>query len=303
MKNASRGILTVACVLSLAAGASAQDTFGGTGGDNSGGMVGGQTAMEAAPPTSSFPVSIAQRPLTLPEHVLAIGDGGPWAIGPVFNVAHIENCYTDPLSGAETCAGDTGVGLVLGASYGVLSDLQVDASILPLQLSPKGDYGSPRIGATYRFVRGQVEVGARAGFTLAHVGDARKVAIDIGVPLDLHLGDSARISTGAFLNLGFYGTTVVSLQIPVMLTFNATPNIAVGLETGLNVLDFDHAGDTINIPLGIFAGYSLADDQGRAMLDVGPYFRFPFFILTAGSDTVHTNLWEVGLFARFHLFT
>ncbi len=294
-------LICAAMTLGTAGVASAQDA-NGDGMDD----VTGQPVAQVVPPTDvvapgAYPISMAQRPLTLASGTLAIGDGGPQMVGPVFSVTHISVCVPNPLGGPDVCGSDTGVGLILGASYGITDDLQVDGRVLPLQLSPDADYGNARLGATFRFVRGNVEVGARAGVTLINA-DKRRVGLDIGVPLDLHIGDNMRLATGATLNIGFYDKARVGLEIPLIFEFNVTPNVALGLWSGLQIVDFDGAGDNIVVPLRIFGGYTVADDQNRPMLDVGGYFGFPLFINSAPGGGLTADIWELGVYARFHLF-
>lgn len=295
-------LVCAAMALGTAGVASAQDANGDGMDDVTGQPVAGGGAVTPGGETAgAYPISIAQRPLTLASGTLAIGDGGPEMVGPVFNVLRISVCAPNPLGGADICASDTGVGVVLGASYGVTDDLQIDGRVLPLQLSPEFRYGNARLGATYRFVRGSVEVGARAGFSLNNL-DKLRPAIDVGVPLDLHIGDNMRLATGVMLNVGFYTDTVVGLEIPVIFEINATPNVPIGLWTGFQITNFDGAGDNINIPLRVFGGYSVADAQNRPMLDVGGYFGFPLFLNSAPGGGLTADIWELGAYARFHLF-
>jgi len=291
--------------------ASAQDTPPGGSADDPT-MGGGDPTMVTpapgdAPATAGgYSTSLARRSLTLPEHALAIGDGGPWPIGPIMTIGHVEFCTPHPtMPGEEICAGDTFVGLNLGASFGITDALQVDATVLPIALSPDADYGSPRLGATYRFMSGDViELGARAGFTLLHAGDSRRVAFDLGVPVDFHFGRHGKLSTGLFLNVALLEPdAVVGLSSPAILDYNVSPNFAIGMLAGIDIRDFSDVGETLTFPIGAYGMYTLADAENRAMLDVGASFRFPFF-LTPGSngDAVHANIWEIGLLARMHLY-
>ncbi len=292
-------LICAAMTLGTAGVASAQDA-NGDGMDD----VTGQPVAQVVPPADvvapgAYPIAMAQRPLTLPASTLAIGDGGPEMIGPVFSIGHVP--------------GDLGLGLALGASYGIMDDLQIDGRILPLTLSPKFRFGNARVGASYRFVRGNVEVGGRVGVRLNNDPDKIHPGFDLGVPVDVHFGDSARLATGLVLNIAFTtafdamtmtstSRTVVGLEVPLIFAFNATPNVAIGAWSGFQILDFDAAGDSINFPLRIFGGYTVADAQNRPMLDVGGYFGFPFFLHSGGGDAFTSNVWELGAYARFFLF-
>ncbi len=310
---------TLVCSLLLvgsAGMASAQDTAAGgddlTEGSADDPTMGGGDPAQVTPAPGDAPAtaggystSLARRSMTLPEHALAIGDGGPWAIGPVLRIYRIVACTVDPMTMLPTCGGDTAIGLNLGASFGITDALQIDANVLPIALSPEADYGSPRLGATFRFMSGRViEVGARAGFTLLNAGDSRKVGLDLGVPLDAHFGRHGRLSTGAFLNVSLLDPdAVIGFSSPVILDWNVSATIAIGMLGGINIGTFKDVGESLAVPVGLFGMYTVADSQDRAMLDVGASFQFPLFLTPfSDGDAVHTDLWEIGLLARMHLY-
>lgn len=296
-------------VVGTAGVASAQDVAVGSADDPT--MGGGDPSHvtpapgDAAATAGGYSTSLARRSMTLPEHTLALGDGGPWAIGPVVRIFRTVTCSADLMTGVLTCGGDTGLALNLGASFGITDALQVDANVLPIWLSPEADYGSPRLGATYRFMSGRViEVGARAGFTLLNVGNSRKVGLDVGIPLDAHFGRRGRLSTGAFLNVSLVDPdAVIGFASPAILDYNLSANIAIGMLSAIEIGTFKDVGESFTIPIGLYGMYTVADAQDRAMLDVGASFMFPRFLTPASDgDAVHTDIWEIGLLARMHLY-
>lgn len=289
--------------------ASAQDVAVGSADDPT--MGGGHPSQVTpapgdAPATAGgYSTSLARRSMTLPEHTLAIGDGGPWAIGPVVRIFRTVTCTVDAMTGLPTCGGDTALALNLGASFGITDALQIDANVLPIWLSPETDYGSPRLGATYRFLSGRViEVGARAGLTLLNVGDGRKVGVDVGIPLDVHFGRRGRLATGAFLSVSLLDPdAVVGFSSPVILDFNLSATIAIGMLSSIEIGTFDDVGESLAVPIGLYGMYTVADAEDRAMLDVGASFQFPRFLTPfSDGDAVHTDLWEIGVLARMHLY-
>jgi hypothetical protein len=246
-----------------------------------------------------YSVSYAERPLTPPR--------GQLELDADFGVLHINIPDTGDID-----VDDTFVSLAFGGSYGIMDDLQVGAEILPLQLSPEFLYGEPELFALYRFVRGQVDVGGRIALAIPF-RDEDNVHLEFYVPVLIHLGTTARLDLGLNLDLEFgEGASFdddtgepedfgYSWSIPVAFAFQATPNLFLGPRTAFGWSEFD-IGETIFSPLGIFAGYTIARGDGaRPMLDIIASFDFPFFFSWGElyPDTVTTDVWALGLTARF----
>lgn len=237
-----------------------------------------------------LPVAEAERPITLPRFVLSPELD--------FDVTHL-----------------AGVGsfgnLSLGASFGITDDFSVRAQVLPLQLAgPAGSgfhYGQatglagidnpgPGIGATYRFVRGFVEVGGSVDVNIITVQGVTGVVIAPGVPVRIHATKQLRIDTGAYLPItrstvgGVDAANSVALSIPASVLYDITEPIHVGVGTGFEIVDFSEPGKTVAIPLGVFAGYAVAGKDGP-ILDIDPFFTFPdlFTPGTTGPNAKQTN--------------
>jgi hypothetical protein len=249
-------------------------------------------------PAVRMPLPFAQRPLTLPKMTLAPELG--------FNVAHISsNGFSLP----------TFVNLEAGAHFGITDDFEVGAVALPIRFAPDFGFGNPRLEATYRFLKGDIEMGGRLGVTFITTSGASGVVLEPGLPMLFHLGASARLDLGVFVPLSF-GTgatigglptsinsdTTVGLRIPVRFTYNVIPELHIGAQTGLGINDFGDAGNTIYVPLGFVAGYAIPGEKGP-LLDIDPYFTFPLFATPGSSgDKINPGFIQAGLTATLYLY-
>jgi hypothetical protein len=245
-----------------------------------------------------MPLPLAERPLTLPKMTLAPVVG--------FAVAH------RVVDGANLA---TAVGLEIGAHFGILDDLEVGATVLPLALAPDFAYENPQIEGTFRFVKGKVELGARLRASFVTQKGAGGVAVEAGVPVLVHLGEAARIDTGLFVPMGFGtgpafggeyigGTTAIGLRIPFQFIYDVIPALHVGAQTGVVIADFNDAAKLTYIPLGFVAGYAIGNEKGP-LVDIDPFFNFPYFAspgVPAPADKINAGYFQVGLEATVFLY-
>lgn len=233
---------------------------------------------QEVPAPQRLPPSFSRRPLTLTR--------GTLRLDAELAIAHFETSFLG------VTASSNSVGLGLGAGFGITEDLEVGATVLPLTLSPDFKYNAPSVYGTYRFLRGDVEVGARLALTLPI---DRDFGVSVGVPVLLHIGETARLDTGAFVDLTFSDPLGKQLRIPVAFTASINPNLFVGARTGFVFPNFDSFG----MPLGVYLGYTLATGDGAAPLaDITAAFDFPLFLRTGGGDAIYTGLWTASLNGR-----
>lgn len=267
-------------------------------------------ASVASAEDAKLPVRYADRPLTLPKMTLA----------PEFSLplVHVE--------GAGLAF--NGVGLNLGAAFGVIDDLTVDVTPLSLLIGrtdvaglfggsqTKAYYGTFRLGATYRFLHTEVaDIGARAEFGATGANDV--IHLTGSIPVLLRLAHVVRIDTGfAFSGLfptksgakvdgamGSVGTSPTVLSavgkagIPVDVTVQIVDAFFAGLDTGFGIGSFHGKVDqSCFMPLGFRVGGTIGGD--KPVVDLTGNFGFPFFLLGADSKPPFTNIWQVGLDAR-----
>ena len=181
--------------------------------------------------------------------------------------------------------------LTAGAALGVVDGLEVGALLLPVYLAPDGDFGDIEAYGRYRFLSGDVEVGAQVTVALpTHT----RFGIGLGAPVLFHLGQM-RIDTGVELELIFTDPTVVDLDIPAAFTFDIGDGLFAGVRTGLYAPNFEE----VAIPLWGFVGYTLI--SGKApFIDLVATFGWPHFIWTGPGDSVEIETFDLILGARFY---
>lgn len=214
---------------------------------------------------------------------------------------------------------DTSVGMEIGARFGILDDLDVRAVAVPLHFTPEFAYGNPVLGAQYRFLKGDFELGAAVNARIP-TKTGERFGLEAGLPARLHVGKTAVLDTGAFflMNGGATESPIAAavaalgalgggkdsfgVNIPIRFAIDVVEQAHVGLSTGFSIGDFSDAGSSINIPLGVFGGYVIPGDNGP-MLDIDPYFMFPNFA-TPGSngDKINANIFQVGVAASYYLY-
>jgi hypothetical protein len=267
-------------------------------------------ADDPSPGPLRLPVAEAQRPLTLPTLIL-----NPSVEVDILRIqAH--DAYAD-LTGQ--------------ASFGVTDDLTVRALFLPLQLGgPAGQdlhYGQtsetkgPSVGATYRFIRGPVELGAGIDLRVFTAENITGVAIVPTIPLRIHAGPRFRIDAAATVNITratstTTGTTVIAnpggggdvltptttsasanavrLTVPLSALYNITEPFFVGVSSGLTINNLGNVDNSTGIPVGIFAGYSVGGAHGP-ILDIEPGLSFPYLVMPGRSEVTNAGEYVVGL--------
>jgi hypothetical protein len=261
-------------------------------------IAGASSARAEEPPKAGekMPLPFAQRPLTLPAMTLAPELG--------FGVTHLS------IQGVDF---GNSVGMDIGAHFGITDDFEVGATVLPIQLSPDFSYENPTVEATYRFLKGSVEMGARLRALFSFKRGESGVGLQPGVVMLAHLGEAARLDVGAYVQLAFGpangligggGKTTVGLNVPVQFIYDVIPELHVGATTGIGIFDFSQAGDSFYIPLGFVAGYAIGNEKGP-LVDIDPYFRFPYFAVPgtgSGQDKIFSGIWQTGLAATVYLY-
>lgn len=213
------------------------------------------------------------RPLVLPQGTLRI-DGGarrPYFGGQLMPAGQFQFFVNDDL--------DDSALLVPGAAYGAMEDLELGGS-WPLRISPGLDLLDLSLYGKYSLQRGQVEVAAFAELRVPVQDD---LEIGGGVPVYVHLDRSMRLETGGFLRVRFGADTTVSLHAPVSLPIAVSPQVFVGPEVGIEIIDFD----MVSIPLGVIAGYTL----GSGISAIGDLFgRLTLVHVGSGTDAVRFDV-------------
>jgi hypothetical protein len=213
------------------------------------------------------------RPLVLPKGVLRIDAGPrrPYSNGQLMPAGQLQFFIND---GADDAAF-----LVPGAGIGVIDKLELGA-VWPLQISPDLNLSDLSVYGKYSLQRGQVEV---AGYGELRIPIEGVLELSGGVPVFLHVGDGVRLETGGFVRLIFGDQTAVNFYVPLSAPIQVSPEVFVGPEIGVEILDFDD----VAVPIGVIAGYTL----GGGISSIGDLLaRLTFTDLTNGADSIRLDL-------------
>jgi hypothetical protein len=246
----------------------------------------GETSEEGLGAEEGYPLVYTQRPLTLGEGLLRID-------------AELEFVKLCGSAAGITVCSDLDAALAVGAGYGITSQLEVGATVLPLALAPEVDYGDPSIYGKYTLVEGELEVGARLEVWFPVRGD---FAVQVGVPIDWKPVRGFALHSGAFLTIMATDPTHAAVSIPFVFVVNATDSLFFGLATGVVFAVTDPGpGDTLEVPLGLELGYSVPGEGGGPLLDILGGFEFASFI--GASEGVSVETWMASLSVRVYLDT
>lgn len=166
--------------------------------------------------------------------------------------------------------GDVGVAMPIGLAFGVMDNLEVGLA-LPIHLSP-GDFGDLPLWATYQFINGPFQVGARLALYMPTATDFQ---MQLGLPMLLRTG-TLRLDTGVFAHLRFGDFGHHTVFAPVRLGFQISPELYAGFQTAANVHIPEGGSVIFTMPLYGFVGYTL--HGGLGPIDLGFRFGFDNFI-------------------------
>ncbi len=194
---------------------------------------------------------------------------------------------------------DTAIGLGIGASVGIIDNLEAGILFAPLRLSPDSGFGNMGAYTRYRFVTGNFELAAQVA---AVIPTEDGFGMSFGLPALFRLSDTMRLDTGVVVNAVFDPAEAVGLGVPFLLAFQLSDTFWGGLRSGINVLDFDAAEDTISIPLGVAVGYTIVMSGAAPMLDLTADYTWTQFANTFGPDLdVELEVFSVTVGAALYL--
>jgi hypothetical protein len=255
------------------------------------GMLAWPTAGHAdEQPGPRQPVPYVERPIALPAMTLA-----PAARFNVFR--------TRPGVGRSA---DPWLFLGLGARFGILDELEVEAHPFASVLTPDFTYGG-WAAITGDFLDGPFELGARLRFHWS----TEEAVFTPAVPIRIHLAELVRIDTGAAVSIATDGraglfqstTTPVNLEpgIPAQVAFQIADPFWIGVQTGFGIADFTEVDDLTFVPLGAAVGGTVPGDDGP-LFDVEAGFSFPEFVRTGAVDGIVTRVWNAGVHLQGYLY-
>jgi hypothetical protein len=263
-----------------------------------------------APPVEGgtrLAVAFAQRGITNPEKILSpeadfnlTGIGGPFGV-----VGGISGIHAN---------------LALGAAYSLTDDLGVRATVIPIEFNSPTAFLGPSVGATYRLLKGDFELGVAADVLIQtcgsdsacynpqyfSIGNNAGIFFNASAPMRLHFGKSAVLDTqpGLFFGGDGFGP-VFGFAVPVQFAYDIVESVHVGVATGFR-MDLavpknvrENQGNTVDVPLGLFGGYAMPGKEGP-VFDLDAFFTWPEFL--NGANTAEGGFFDFGLSFIYYLY-
>lgn len=257
------------------------------------------------------PKPYVERPLTLPHQTIA----------PDIAIS---------LSGYDTS--DPLVYLSSGIRWGIIDQVEIEATPHAIRLAPNFAFAYPSLGITAGYTGNTFEIAGRLRYFIgidSFDGDVNAGALLVGAPMQIHLGRWGRIDTGAFATFDFDGALstgiessagrssdfraglfntsaspyIVDTGIPFHFLFQPVPEFWFGIHHGISIYDFDNASETFALPLGVELGISASDDFNPTA-DLGVRADLPqFFVPGRDGDVVEEKAYQLAVWFRwfYHL--
>jgi hypothetical protein len=245
----------------------------------------------AAAPASAegirLPVAYTQRGITNPAMILS-------------PVAEFDVSRFVAAGGLGPSATDEVFGV--GTGYSITDDFGVRVTLFALNFNPVQDNGLA-FGATYRFLKGTLEMGVALDFDIQTIPNEGGVVIDPSVPMHLHLGDSARLDFTPGFGISTVAPSSVGFGVPVQLAIDIVEPFHIALNTGFGFLLSkppapETFGDTAFVSLGFNAGYAIAGPHGP-IADINPFFVWPELVNGFGAQA---GDFEAGVIGTFYIY-
>jgi hypothetical protein len=237
------------------------------------------THAEAAPPW-------VDRPLTLPAQTWAfdLGLGIGHAPGPPDTAAVGIN-----LEAAVGITDRIELGVRTGLRFGDAGDRAIEPDLYGRLFDREYVGGrddvlaNPELRVRGALLRGPVlELGLEGRLFVPIEGN--QAALEFGVPLALHLGESVRLDTGVYVPMLLDYSPPFGFILPIDLWVQLTPRFWLGPMTGFNVVRYGNDATVTDVSMGFGLGYQILKN-----LDFKSMFLFPalnqdsrFFGLGAG---------------------
>jgi hypothetical protein len=206
------------------------------------------------------------------------------------------------------------VAVAIGASMGIVENIEVGAVVVPLQVLPDVAYGDPSVHGTFRFVKGAFELAGYINTTfITHTGVAPDVTLPVlnqsagvllqpGLVSRIHMGGHGKLDIGATVPIQL-GSAVhdIGLNVPVELAFNLAEFFYLGANSGFGITNVKSPGLNSYVPLGLLAGFSIGSSD-KPVVDIGGLFRWPQFANPGKSHAIDTTDFQVGLSAAAYIY-
>lgn len=236
------------------------------------------------------PVPYVERSIALPA--LTLAPGGRFN---VFTVPPFAGRHLDPWWFLST-----------GARFGIIDQLEIEATPFQSVLAPEFAYGGSA-GITGDFLDGPFELGVR----LRVFWSAEPVVFTPSIPMRVHIAEVVRIDTGVAVSIstqgeaGMYEFSTVPVNVepgvPARVAFQIVDPFWLGIDTGFGISDFTEAGHRTFVPLGLRLGGTVPGDSGP-ILDIEGGFSWPTFVRAGAPDGVVPEVWNAGLQLQGYIY-
>jgi hypothetical protein len=255
-------------------------------------------------PEGTQPLAYSARPLTLPGLTLS-----PSAS------ATLDKLSTTTATKIYTQNPKTlNLGVDIGASFGIVDNIEVGAVFAPLQVLPGFSYGNPSAHGTFRFVKSAFELAGYINTTfithnapnpdvvLPVLNQSAGVLLQPGLLSRIHMGSKAKLDIGATVPIQL-GSAVhdVGLDVPVELAINLIDAFHIGAQSGFGIQNVKSPALDSYIPLGLITGFAIGSDKGPTV-DIDALFRFPQFVNPGQSEKIDATDFQAGLSVAVYLY-
>jgi hypothetical protein len=222
------------------------------------------------------------------------------------------------ISVAGQGTGDPLTMLTGGVRYGIIDQLEIEATPHSFRLQPEGAYAYPSVGLTAGYTGNTFEIGGRAryfiGVDSGLPDPVNGGALLVGVPIHIHLSSWGRIDTGAFMTLdfrdsdngvhpGLYNSDAspfyVDDGVPFNFLFQPNESFWLGPHLGVAVYDFEDVEEQLALPVGAEIGFTASDDF-NPNADLCFRVDFPRLIMPAAGDKIQEDFYSLALWFRWY---
>lgn len=241
-------------------------------------------------------VPYVQRPMLIGKGMLRVDVGPPdfalLSAGRGFIVARPYTAALGSTAPVAALGDDVGVYLGSGAAYGFTEEIEAGIVLLPLFMTPSFSYGDIDLYGRYLLhTTEKVQIALQANMWLPINSD---FGLGVGAPLRWQLDERWRADTGLQLRFSFGGSTVVGVDAPFAVNYQASDKVFVGGRSGISWGSLSDAA-YLSFPLGIQGGYHLQS----GVADLTAWFLWPNFLAPAAPSAFNADVFQIGMGATF----
>jgi hypothetical protein len=232
----------------------------------------------------------SERHLTVPMNSvnILVGPGQPMLFGQRFGDQIVDGGFQTihPSSDWQTKPTGTQFWARGGVAFGLTQDWEAGALFVPFRITPDFDFSNITVFITRGFRFEHWDTAFRFSFQTPtkNSGGGRVWGMNPGIPFLWRVGRGLRLD-GAVLVPFTTRDWTIGLNTPLRGTYNVTPHVFFGLQSGFVEPRFDVKGSA-TIPLGALAGYTAL--FGASVVDFTATFDWDRFVVLDPAPTANT---------------